>query len=230
MNVLIKLGTGHLFAPETRKNMLRINRLLFCIALLVFALPAGAQQLGAEDILARTSDAFKKAGGVKATFTVQTSEGSSAGTIRLKGDKFLLEADGTTTWFDGRTQWSYLTSSDEVNISEPTPEELQSINPYALLSLHEHGYKLKLGKVENPQLKSFYKLVLTATDRKQDLQCIILYVTKDAFRPARISMAQRGGETALVIIDSYQTGENYPDSLFVFDKKAYPTAEMIDLR
>lgn len=230
MNVLIRIGTEHLFVPKTRKNMLRINRLLFCIAWLVFALPVGAQQLGAEDILARTSEAFRKAVGVKATFTVQTSEGSSVGIIRLKGEKFLLETDGTTTWFDGRTQWSYLASSDEVNISEPTPEELQSINPYALLSLHEHGYKLKLGKVENSQLKSFYKLVLTATDRKQDLQCIILYVTKDTFRPARISMAQRGGETALVIIDSYQTGENYPDSLFVFDKKAYPTAEMIDLR
>lgn len=230
MNVLIRIGTEHLFVPKTRKNMLRINRLLFCIAWLVFALPVGAQQLGAEDILARTSEAFRKAVGVKATFTVQTSEGSSVGIIRLKGEKFLLETDGTTTWFDGRTQWSYLASSDEVNISEPTPEELQSINPYALLSLHEHGYKLKLGKVENSQLKPFYKLVLTATERKQDLQCIILYVTKDTFRPARISMAQRGGETALVIIDSYQTGENYPDSLFVFDKKAYPTAEMIDLR
>lgn len=198
--------------------------------MLLFALPVRAQQLGAEDILERTSEAFKKAGGVKATFTVQTSEGSTAGTLRLKGKKFLLEADGVNTWFDGHTQWSYLASSDEVNVSEPTPEELQSINPYALLSLHEHGYKLALGKADNPQLNSFYKLVLTATKRNQDLQSITLYITKDTFRPSRISMVQRGGETALIVINSYQTGEAYPDNLFVFDKKAYPTAEMIDLR
>ena len=59
---------------------------------------------------------------------------------------------------------------------------------------------------------------------------IILFVNKETFRPSRISMAQRGGDTAVVIINSYETGQNYPDSFFVFDKKAYPTAEVIDLR
>jgi hypothetical protein len=33
-----------------------------------------------------------------------------------------------------------------------------------------------------------------------------------------------------ILIDSYQTGQSYPDSFFVFDKKAYPTAEVIDMR
>uniref|UniRef100_UPI00359FAB1F LolA family protein n=2 Tax=Prevotella heparinolytica TaxID=28113 RepID=UPI00359FAB1F len=80
------------------------------------------------------------------------------------------------------------------------------------------------------RLKSLYKVVLTATERKTNLQCIILYVTRDTYRPTHVSMAQRGGDAAVIIINSYQTGETYPDSLFVFDKKAYPTAELIDLR
>ncbi|MFR9260330.1 MAG: LolA-like putative outer membrane lipoprotein chaperone [Bacteroides cellulosilyticus] len=70
----------------------------------------------------RTATAFRQAGGIQADFTVQTYakgvlQGSSVGTIRLKGEKFLLDADGVKTWFDGRTQWSYLTNSDEVNVS-----------------------------------------------------------------------------------------------------------------
>lgn len=210
--------------------MLKINYFLFYICVFCFALPMWAQQPDAKSILDRTSNNFRNAGGVKATFTVRASDGTTAGTIRLKGDKFLLEADGMTTWFDGRTQWSYLVSSDEVNVSEPTPEELQSINPYAFLSLYKHGYKEKLAKMDNSQDSSLYKVVLTATDRKQDLQCIIFYIAKDSFRPVRVSMAQRGGETVVIIINSYQTGQTYPDSLFVFDKKAYPKAEVIDLR
>lgn len=210
--------------------MLKINLFLFYICVFCFALPMWAQQPDAKSILDRTSNNFRNAGGVKATFTVRASDGTTAGTIRLKGDKFLLEADGMTTWFDGRTQWSYLASSDEVNVSEPTPEELQSINPYAFLSLYKHGYKEKLAKMDNSQDSSLYKVVLTATDRKQDLQCIIFYIAKDSFRPVRVSMAQRGGETVVIIINSYQTGQTYPDSLFVFDKKAYPKAEVIDLR
>lgn len=210
--------------------MLKINRFLFCICVFCFALPISAQQPDAKEILDRTAENFRNAGGVKATFTIRTSGGTSTGTIRLKGDKFLLEADGATTWFDGHTQWSYLASSEEVNISEPTSEELQSINPYALLSLYKHGYKEKLGKLENSQDNSLYKVVMTATNRKQDLQCIIMYIAKDSFRPVRVSMAQRGGETVVIIINTYQTGQSYPDSLFVFDKKAYPNAEVIDLR
>lgn len=201
-----------------------------CICLCAFALPVRSQQPDAKGVLERAAAAFKQAGGVRIAFTVQAPEGSSEGVIRLKGDKFLLETDGVTTWFDGHTQWSYLASSDEVNVSEPTAEELQGINPYAWLSLYKQGYNLKLGKADNPQLASLHKVVMTATARKQDLHCVILYVTKETYHPSRVSMAQKGGDTLVIIVDSYQAGEDYPDSLFVFDKKAYPTAEVIDLR
>ena len=129
------------------------NLLFVYICLFGLALPLSAQKLDAQDILDRTATAFRQAGGIQADFTVQTYakgvlQGSSVGTIRLKGEKFLLDADGVKTWFDGRTQWSYLTNSDEVNVSEPTPEELQSINPYALLSIYKQGYHMKLGKTD----------------------------------------------------------------------------------
>lgn len=120
------------------------NLLFVYICLFGLALPLSAQKLDAQDILDRTATTFRQAGGIQADFTVQTYakgvlQGSSVGTIRLKGEKFLLDADGVKTWFDGRTQWSYLTNSDEVNVSEPTPEELQSINPYALLSIYKQA-------------------------------------------------------------------------------------------
>ncbi len=208
----------------------KISRLIVYIGLLLFALPVWAQQPDAREVLDRTADAFKKAGSVRAAFTVQTSEGTSAGIIRLKGEKFLLETDGSTTWFDGHTQWTYLESSDEVNVSEPTAEELQSINPYAWLSVYKQGFVPKLDEAENAKLKSLYKVVLAAEDLKQDLLCIVLYVTKDTYCPKLIGMSQRGGETVVIVINSYQEGESYPDALFVFDKKAHPSAEVIDLR
>lgn len=210
--------------------MLKFNQILFCTSLLYLSMPVWAQRPDAKDIWTRTAQKFKAAGGIKAVFTVRTPEGASTGTIRLKGDKFILEADEATTWFDGHTQWSYLASSNEVNVSEPTPEELRSINPYAFLSLDEHGYKLKLGKAEHAQDNSLYEIVFTATDRKLNLQRVILYVAKDSLSPVRLSMTQRGGDTAVIIINSYRSGQTYPDSLFVFDKKAYPAVEIIDLR
>lgn len=211
------------------------NLLFVYICLFGLALPLSAQKLDAQDILDRTATAFRQTGGIQADFTVQTYakgvlQGSSVGTIRLKGEKFLLDADGVKTWFDGRTQWSYLTNSDEVNVSEPTPEELQSINPYALLSIYKQGYHMKLGKIDVYGGKPAYEVILTASDRKKDLQCVIIYVTKDTFQPLCISMTQKGGNSVAIRITSYKAGESYNDHLFTFDKKAYPTAEVIDLR
>lgn len=210
---------------------MKINSLLFTVWMLFLTIPMVAQQPDARDILDRAADAFRREGGVKITFSVRAPEGNTNGSIRLKGDKFLLETEGVTTWFDGRTQWSYLASSDEVNVSEPTPEELQSINPYSWLSLYKQDYKLKVAKTGNASDDTAYKVVMNATKRSQDMQCIILYIEKGSFRPLKLSMVQRGSkDVAVVFINSYQTGKNYDDSLFVFDRKAYPTAELVDLR
>lgn len=214
-------------------NRMRINIFLLVVhMLLLTSLSAYSQQTPteAETVMNRTAEAFRQAGGIKATFTVRAREGVSEGTIYLKGEKFVLESAGVKTWFDGRTQWSYVASNDEVNITEPTAEELQTLNPYAWLYMYKQGYKLKMGK-NNAAAKSAYEVVMNAADLHQDLQCIILYVAKDTYRPLKISMAQRGGKNAtLIVVNDFQTGQSYSDRFFTFDKKAYPSAEEIDLR
>ena len=79
-------------------------------------------------ILDKTAAAFRQAQAVSITFG-----GTQEGTLLLKGNKFHLNTGDVETWFDGKTQWSYLRQNEEVNVSTPTPEELQSINPQHLL-------------------------------------------------------------------------------------------------
>lgn len=215
--------------------MMMKNILLVGLCLLALALPVSAQQSDARMILERTEAAFRRAGGIEADFTVQTYlngalEGSSEGVIRLKGAKFVLDAEGVKTWFDGRTQWSYLAGSDEVNVSEPTPEELRSINPYLLLSAYKYGYALKLGKNASYSGKAAYEVIMTTSDKNQDLQSITFFVAKDDYRPLGIDLTGKEGTSLKLSIKSYKTAQTYAESLFVFDKKAYPTAEVIDLR
>ena len=64
---------------------------------------------------------------------------SNSGIFTLKGDRFVLEMDETKAWFDGKTQWAYMVQNNEVSITEPTAQEVASINPMAILS----GYKAK---------------------------------------------------------------------------------------
>ncbi|MEY8687022.1 LolA-like putative outer membrane lipoprotein chaperone [Bacteroides sp. AN502(2024)] len=213
-----------------------MRKYIFSVLIALFSLPAMAQQQQAKVILDKAAEAFRKAGGVRADFTVKAVtnglvEGAEKGTIQLKGEKFVLKTSDITTWFDGKTQWSYVTKNDEVNVSNPTQEELQQINPYAFLYLYRKGFSPKLGGTKTYRGKAVWEVVLTAGNQKQELEQITLWVTKDTYEPLYILLRQRGRQTRNEItITSYQTNQNYADRVFMFDKRQYPNAEVIDLR
>ena len=214
-----------------------MRKYIFSVLIALLSLPVIAQQQSqAKVILDKTAEAFRKAGGVKADFTVKAVtnglvEGAENGTIQLKGEKFVLKTSDIITWFDGKTQWSYVTKNDEVNVSNPTQEELQQINPYTFLYMYQKGFSYKLGTVKVYQGKAVWEVILTANDKKQELESITLYVTKSTYEPVYIQLQQRGQKTRNEItVTAYQTGLDYADHVFTFDRKAYPTAEVIDLR
>ena len=212
-----------------------MRKYIFSVLIALLSLPVIAQQQSqAKVILDKTAEVFRKAGGVKADFTVKAVtnglvEGAENGTIQLKGEKFVLKTSDIITWFDGKTQWSYMVRNDEVNVSTPTQEELQQINPYTFLYMYQKGFSYKLGTVKTFQGKAVWEVVLTADDKKQELESITLYVTKNAYEPVYIQLQQRGQKTRNEItVTAYQTGLDYADDVFTFDRKAYPTAEVID--
>lgn len=215
-----------------------MRKYIFSVLIALLSLPviAQQQQSQAKAVLDKTAEAFRRAGGVKADFTVKAitnglAEGAENGTIQLKGEKFMLKTSDIVTWFDGKTQWSYVPKNDEVNVSNPTQEELQQINPYTFLYMYQKGFSYKLGTAKTYQGKAVWEVILTAKDKKQELERITLYVTKDAYEPLYILLQQRGQQTRNEItITSYQTRQNYADSIFVFNRKQYPGAEVIDLR
>lgn len=184
----------------------------------------------ARDVLRRTAETFRRAGGVQATFTVQSPDGRSSGKISLKGEKFVLEAGGMTTWFDGHTQWTYLPESDEVNITEPTQEELQGINPYAWLALYEHGYTSRLLPAGGSK-ETDVRVEMKATAADAQIERLVVGIDKATWRPVRIALTLSGSaEPVVITVRDYRTGLKWADSFFTFDRKSHPTAEIIDLR
>lgn len=119
--------------------MIKMKRTYLLVLILFLSVSLSAQKdKQAREILDKTANALQQAGGIRATFG-----GTGNGTLLLKGNRFYLNSGGIQSWFDGTTQWSYAESSEEVNVSNPTPEELQTINPYALLSIYKSGYNYK---------------------------------------------------------------------------------------
>lgn len=204
--------------------LLAMTSVLFCRA-----------QADAKSVLDKASAAFAKNNGVKADFKLQISSqgrtnGQTSGTIRIKGNKFVMEAPEGTTWFNGTTQWSYLTATEEVNISNPSEEELQSINPYLLLSTYKKGFTYQLGSTQTYQGKQVYEVLLMPVNKKSDIASITLYIQKSTYQPLYIELRQTNNSLSKITVTGYSVKQDFPDKLFSFDKKEYPDAEEIDLR
>ena len=163
----------------------------------------------AREILDKTANARQQAGGIRATFG-----GTGNGTLLLKGNQFYLNSGGIQSWFDGKTQWSYLESSEEVNVSNPTPEELQTINPYALLSIYKNGYNYKYAGTKSRNGKQGFEVILTP-ENKQDITSITLFVSQ-TYQPLYIKVEQNNKSANEIIVTSYQTNQQMciRDSLY----------------
>lgn len=207
--------------------------------LTLFAIISFTQIVSAQDaraILDKASDAYNKAGAVTAKFTLDAKDTrakttySYDGTAYMKGNKFKIEIPDAITWFDGTTQWVYIKDTDEVNITTPTGEELQAISPSVLFNIYKKGFNLKYLGEKKVAGKSFYEIELTPQKKGTEFTKIVVEINKVNNLFSKIAVTDKSGIENILTIKSYQTGTNLADTMFQFNKKDYPSAEVIDLR
>ena len=210
-------------------NIKHIFQIILCACTL---LPVQAQK--AQDILDKTAAKLKNSGGIEAVFEATafkgtTETGSADGTIKVKGNKFKIESNSLTTWFDGKTQWTLLAGSDEVNVSTPTAAELQAINPYSFINIYKKGYSATLAKASY-EGKSVHEVRLVATSKKSSMQKILLTIDPTTLMPLSVRFKNAKGDWTRIRVRSIKTGRQFADAAFTFDAKQHPGIEVIDLR
>ena len=123
-------------------------RHLFLLAALSLAAALPAKE-DPKAVLDAAVSKLENSGGVRGQFTITQFEGTKeAGTthghLTMKGEKYTLTTPEHITWYDGQTQWTWLKSSNEVNVTSPTQTELRKSSPAALLGAYKKGYKLSM--------------------------------------------------------------------------------------
>lgn len=202
-----------------------MKKLLFFSLLLFSALCIHAQDAEqAMKELDKTAAIVGRKGGAQANFTASNSKiGTQSGTIAIKGNMFQARTKKAIVWYNGKTQWSYLKLTNEVNISTPTEAKRMSMNPYTFLSMYKNGYTLGLTKDGNN-----YVIHMTAQNKKRSVQEVYVTINKHSHIPSQVRMRQ--GDTWTKIAVSNFRAVNQPDSKFTFNSKDFPKADVIDLR
>lgn len=214
-------------------RIIAITGFLMCI---LFGFGLGVKAQNAVSVLDKAAGMYESSNGLSASFTMrvqseqQQVNESFEGTIDMKGDKFRLVTPDMITWFNGKTQWAYIERNDEVNVTEPTGDELQLTNPALLLRSYKKGFIPQYkGESTSSNGKAAYDVELTPK-KKGDILKVELQIEKLSSLPVRITVTTKNGMSNTIQIGKLKTNINQPDTFFVFKPSDYPEAEVVDLR
>ena len=171
--------------------------------------------------------AINASGGATASYSITTPDGTSKGTIAMQGNKFRVISPEAKCWYDGKTQWSWSPLTDEVNITTPSPDELQMTNPIAAARHFKANFNMKKAKAQTAKT---YVIKLTPKAKKDAIKTLWLYFdeTTSLLRTARFEMSDKS--VYIIKITNYKH-QSLPASTFTFDKSMVPAGtQVVDLR
>ena len=203
---------------------MKIQRnILFALAFMLSVNAFSQSSADAKKFLDKAAAVVGRRGGAAANFSITGGEvGRTSGSIIIKGNKFKAITPETTIWFDGKTQWAYMKSTNEVNVSTPSEAKRLSMNPYAFITMYKNGYHMSMKTTA-----AAYIVHLQAIHPARSMQEFYVTISK-TFYPQQIKMLQ-GKKWVTINISSFRAA-SHPNSYFRFRHSDAPSAEVVDLR
>lgn len=180
----------------------------------------------ATTIMQRCADKFRKAPALDAQFAIADTSRPISGTLSLSRSRFRMKTPLISIWYDGKTQWTYIDENKEVNITEPTKEELMESNPFEVIANFNSHYKCR--KLKSAPGTDIIELMPKSAGQAVSLAKIT--IDRKTGWPTAINITFSNGNSTSVSIVKINVLKSLPASTFTFDKKAYPVSEIVDLR
>lgn len=210
---------------------------LTLLSLLIFtALTAFSQSKDkkAADLLDQVSAKTKSYKSIKAdfTYTLENKQAkineTKSGTLMLSGDKYKLSAGDQTVISDGKTIWTYIKESNEVQVNDLDAKD-ESMTPSKLLTSYNSNFKSKIVRDKNQTDPNVETIELTPNSTKNFNRAMLL-VDKNKKQVKSFTLFDKNGNVFTYKITKYQTDVPVTAADFSFDAKKYPGVEVIDMR
>jgi outer membrane lipoprotein-sorting protein len=206
--------------------------------LLLATLSIKAQQQNAEPILKSLAEKHNSYDNLTADFTFHFKSLQSdqqkewSGTIIMAGEKYKLELRNSTMYYNGETLWNHLHGPNEVNISEPPKDENADIinHPYKIFDIYNKDFKYQYIEQRTTGNQELHVIDLYPKDLDKDYSRVRLFLTSGDVQLHAAKIFAKDGSRYRIEINNLKTNQSVPDSTFVFDEKAHPDAEIIDMR
>ena len=210
---------------------------LFSVLILVTGSLFAQQDAKAKEILDKLSQINKsyKSIQIDFSFTLENKTGSitetNEGSVALKGKSYRLHmpALGMEVFSDGVATWSYLTQSNEVNITENEGSDA-ALNPANLFTIYEKGFKYTYIGEENVGGKASQIIDLFPIDKAKEFTKVRLCIDKSKYQILMAKTFNKDGNVYTLSMKNMKTDQNLTDDFFKFDVAKYPKVEVNDMR
>lgn len=154
------------------------------------------------------------------------------GNIWLKGSKYKVEIAGQVIICDGKTIWTYLKESNEVQINSVENRESEDkITPSNMFTMYEKGFKYEFVKEEPKGGETAQIIKLFPLDpKKKSYHTATVTINKGKKQVQTMKINGKDGNTTTYMLKKLTPNTDLPDNMFNFDKSKYPGVEVIDLR
>lgn len=205
--------------------MKRIFNILLFIAAVVPMQAAG----NADAIINQVVKTYRAANGISVNYIITTDQGQTSGNIAMRGEKFRMLSADLKCWYNGTLQWSYTPVTEEVNITQPTAEELQMVNPYSIISSFRQTFSTQL--LKSATASNHEVQMLPKNGKSTDIKSVRLTINRTTSLPVKIIFELKDKSSVIVTLSHYKTQQNFPDNTFVFNKAMVPAGTpVVDLR
>lgn len=209
--------------------------ILLSLLVILFSNSFAQKDANAEKILAKVSETYKSYDSfrIKFSLTIENVEEkikeTSLGVADIKGERYKINIMNAETYFDGKTRYTYLKDSQEVNISTPEESDAELANPAKIFSLYKNGFKYSLAKEYIKDGVSIAEIILEPVKEK-DYSKIVLLVDKKTSRIISFMSVGKEGNNITLKMTNIDINQNFENSYFIFNTKSHPGVEIIDMR
>ncbi len=155
----------------------------------------------------------------------------SEGHIKIKGEKYRLEAPESIVYFDGKTMWTYSEDINEVTITEPDMEDEDFLsNPAKILNWYNRDFKYRYVQKAVLNGLEMHEIDLFPNNLEQPYSRIKIYISVSDMLLYLIKSIGKDGIDYSVQLSDYMTNKELGDELFVFDSSKFKKVEIVDMR
>jgi len=149
------------------------------------------------------------------------------GSLLVSGDKYKMNAAGRIIFSDGKSIWTYIESSNEVQIHSMEDSD-DAMTPSKLLTSYSSNYKSKIIKEKNqdPNIEMIELIPL----KQKNIVKAILGIDKARKQVKSFSMFDKSGSVYTYKINKFQTDVPVQSADFIFDASKFPGVDIEDMR